>query len=612
MREVDLDVFVSLDEGDRLLERREHAQTQEIDLDDAHVRTVVLVPLNDAPVDHRRGLDRDDLVEAAGGDHDPAAVLSEVAGQALDRAHEIDPVLHVRRLRIELRLAQARQELALDLGLGVLAAGLGRRVVLASFAGATSRHRREVEPRDQLREPPDRLGILPQDLAHLPDRHLDPVRDHVRGHRRPRDPVLPEDVLDHFLALVAGGQVDVDVGPLAALLREEALEEEVHSDWVDRRDAQRITHGAVGGGAAALTENPMDPGIRRDVLDDQEVAGEVELLDDVELGCELFQDAGAGTRAVAGARADTRELVQAAHLRLAWFEGEGGEAVVEVLEGELAALLDRPRAEDPLRAVAEAPHDLLSGVEIALAVGRQVATRRVEGLPLPQTDQRVEQPPFLRPRTAHVSRRDDRDPSTLRHVRRMTPDPFRPAVEGVGYVDGEAVAEGAVGTVEQAGVQSLVPAYQHTPVSRLGFELVPTYADQVARPGVPGLEGLVPSRMGPRDHPAESPPALRRFAEQRHPVRRGEPVGPTPIADGNRASHQRAQPRLLGRLVETGGAGDAVPVRQGEGLVAAFRGSLDQVLRVATGLEEGEGASGAEFDVVTGGGHDLFSSYFRH
>ena len=64
--------------------------------------------------------------------------------------------------------------------------------------------------------------------------------------------VLLEDVLDDLLALVAGGQVEVDVGPLAALLGEEALEEQLHADRIDGGDAERVTDGAVGGGAAAL------------------------------------------------------------------------------------------------------------------------------------------------------------------------------------------------------------------------------------------------------------------------------------------------------------------------------------------------------------------------
>ena len=99
--------------------------------------------------------------------------------------------------------------------------------------------------------------------------------------------VLLEDVLDGLLALVARGQVDVDVGPLAALLGEEALEEQSHRHGVDGGDAERITHGAVRGRAASLGEHRRLAGEARDVVHDQEVAGEVELLDDGELVLDL-------------------------------------------------------------------------------------------------------------------------------------------------------------------------------------------------------------------------------------------------------------------------------------------------------------------------------------
>ena len=99
--------------------------------------------------------------------------------------------------------------------------------------------------------------------------------------------VAAVDVLDDLLALVAGRQVEVDVGPLAALLGEEALEEQLHADGVDRRDAERVADRAVGGRAAALAEDAALAAEADDVPDDQEVAGEVELPDERELVLEL-------------------------------------------------------------------------------------------------------------------------------------------------------------------------------------------------------------------------------------------------------------------------------------------------------------------------------------
>ena len=56
-------------------------------------------------------------------------------------------------------------------------------------------------------------------------------------HRRAIAPVALVDLLDHlFAALVL--EVDVDVGRLAALGREEALEEQVRARGIDRGDAE--------------------------------------------------------------------------------------------------------------------------------------------------------------------------------------------------------------------------------------------------------------------------------------------------------------------------------------------------------------------------------------
>ena len=68
--------------------------------------------------------------------------------------------------------------------------------------------------------------------------------------------VAPVDVLDRLLALVAGGQVEVDVGPLAALLGEEALEEQLHPHRVDRGDRERVADRAVRRRAASLHQDP--------------------------------------------------------------------------------------------------------------------------------------------------------------------------------------------------------------------------------------------------------------------------------------------------------------------------------------------------------------------
>ena len=63
--------------------------------------------------------------------------------------------------------------------------------------------------------------------------------------------------MNDFFALVATGEIEIDVGPFAALFGEETLEEKFHADGVDGGDTKRIADGAVGGRAAALYENVL-------------------------------------------------------------------------------------------------------------------------------------------------------------------------------------------------------------------------------------------------------------------------------------------------------------------------------------------------------------------
>ena len=63
------------------------------------------------------------------------------------------------------------------------------------------------------------------------------------------------DILNGTFTLVAAGQIEIDVGPFAALFGKKSFEEQFHAHGIDRRDAQRITDGAVGGRAAPLHED---------------------------------------------------------------------------------------------------------------------------------------------------------------------------------------------------------------------------------------------------------------------------------------------------------------------------------------------------------------------
>src|SRR6266446_6944443 len=173
----------------------------------------------------------------------------------------------------------------------------------------------EFERGEQLREPVDVVEPEAERLPDLAHGAAAAVRDDVGRHRGAVRTVALVHVLDDGLAAVAARQVEVDVRPLAALLGEEALEEEIHRDRIDGGDAERVADGAVRGRAAALDENAAAAAKIDDLPDDEEVAGEVETLDDGELVIELRADARRD-RAVAVAGARLRERTEMPDRRL--------------------------------------------------------------------------------------------------------------------------------------------------------------------------------------------------------------------------------------------------------------------------------------------------------
>ncbi len=122
-------------------------------------------------------------------------------------------------------------------------------------------------------------------------------------------PIALVNVLDHAFALIAAGKVDIDVRPFAALFGKEALEEQIHADGIDRRDAERVTDSAVGGGPAALAQNPLFFGETHKIPDDQEIAAEFQLVDELQLTFDLLPRAIV-IRLVPAARAFIGQLPQ--------------------------------------------------------------------------------------------------------------------------------------------------------------------------------------------------------------------------------------------------------------------------------------------------------------
>ena len=259
-------------------------EAEQVDLDEPHVGAVLLVPLHDHAAGHAGVLERHHLIEPVLADDHAAAVLAQMPRQILHPVPEIGELAHPRIDAVHADLAQVP----------------GQRLAAVH----------ELEAVHQLGEPIDQVGVKAQRLAHFPRGAAVAVGDDVGRHRRAQLPVALVDVLDHALAPIAAGQVEIDVGPLAALFREEPLEEQLHPDRVDRGDAEAVADGAVGRRTAALHEDAALAAEVDQVPDDEEVAGQIELLDQIQFAAAPAHARGRDTADTARARRPPRSCAE--------------------------------------------------------------------------------------------------------------------------------------------------------------------------------------------------------------------------------------------------------------------------------------------------------------
>ena len=76
------------DERERAADRGQHAEAEDVHLEEPELVEVVLVPLDDGALRHRRVLDRHELLERPARDHEAAGVLRQVAREADQLARE--------------------------------------------------------------------------------------------------------------------------------------------------------------------------------------------------------------------------------------------------------------------------------------------------------------------------------------------------------------------------------------------------------------------------------------------------------------------------------------------------------------------------------------------
>ena len=174
---------------------------------------------------------------------------------------------------------------------------------------------------------------------------------------------------DHLLAPHVH-DVEVDVGRLVPLARQEPLEQQLDPRRIDRRDPEAVADHGVRRRAAALAEDPLAPAVPDDLPHRQEVAAVVELVDQGELPVDLLADRGRHpTRpGEAIARPAKRELAQPRGRRLAVGQLLGRIAVADLGQAEGAARRHLARALEERRLVGEQPRHRLRRLQIVLGV----------------------------------------------------------------------------------------------------------------------------------------------------------------------------------------------------------------------------------------------------
>ena len=443
-------------------------------------------------------------------------------------------------------------------------------------------------------------GVDAERLAHFARGAAAAIGDDVGGHRRAARAVALVDVLDHLLAPIAARQIEIDVRPLAALLREEALEEQLHADRIDGGDAEAVADRAVGGRAAALHEDVVLAAEVDEVPDDQEVAGQIELLDQIELA----RDLGPGAivvRPVALARADVGDLAQERRLRLPRRHRIVGEAVAEIGHRVVEPIGQLARRRDRVRQIGEELRHLRRRLQVALGVARQALPGAMDVGLVADAGEDVEQRPILRRGEAdavgreqrHVIRRGQRDERLVVGLLVALQVPLQLDVEAI-------AAEHADQAIEQ-------PADAVPRVRRRARRGRP--ARQAAGRAVEILEAeraagrrdlaLRRARLHPRDQAAQVAIAVARRDQHRQPpqARRMRAVRLLLRADGQLGADERLEPGLARRHVQARRAVDAVPIEHREGRIAERRGPLDQRLGRGGGFQEREGRCGMQLDV---------------
>src|SRR3984893_11140485 len=246
--------------------RGKHAERQHIDFEQSQRIEVVLVPLDDRALRHRRVFNGNQFIQAAARYDEAAHVLRYATRKSQDLRGEFHEPLDSGIAWIETRSADA-------LWIDPLA----------------------IPPLKAACQPVDFRKIQSQCLAHVAQRAAGPVRNDGGGESRALAAVFAVNVLnDLFAPLVL--EIHVDVRRFVALLRDEALEQHGHARRIHLGDFQAIANNGVSGRAPPLAEYFLRPGILHDVVHGEKARLELESGDEAQFMLDALAQGGGYAR----------------------------------------------------------------------------------------------------------------------------------------------------------------------------------------------------------------------------------------------------------------------------------------------------------------------------
>jgi hypothetical protein len=205
-----------------LLYRREHAECEAVDLEDAECVDVVLVPFDEGSIGHGAVFDGDHLTQWPAGDDKAADMLGQMTRKADELPDEFSQ--HTNR------------------AIGRVEAGLVHEVFGQDIF---------VPPLVPFRECGDVVERQAECLADVANRRSGSIGNDLRDNAGMLSPVFVINVLEDLLAAFVL-EVDVNVGRFVALGADETLEEQFRPIGIDAGDSEDVADGGVGGTAAPL------------------------------------------------------------------------------------------------------------------------------------------------------------------------------------------------------------------------------------------------------------------------------------------------------------------------------------------------------------------------